>query len=50
MKIANRIFETVLYDFFLTSKQIQSTEMYQSGAQAKPEFIQNGRTIVEGVV
>lgn len=42
VKIANRIFETVLYDFFLTSKQMQSTEMYQSGAQAKPKFIQNG--------
>ncbi|MGN0612558.1 MAG: AAA-like domain-containing protein, partial [Porcipelethomonas sp.] len=42
VKIANRIFETVLYDFFLTSKQMQSTEMYQSGAQAKPQFIQNG--------
>lgn len=42
VKIANRIFETVLYDFFLTSKQMQSTEMYQSGAMAKPQFIQNG--------
>ncbi|MGN1086628.1 MAG: AAA-like domain-containing protein, partial [Porcipelethomonas sp.] len=42
VKIANRIFETVLYDFFLTSKQMQSTEMYQSGAQAKTQFIQNG--------
>lgn len=40
--IANRIFETILYDFFLTSKQMQATEMYKEAAQAKPQFVQNG--------
>lgn len=43
VKIANRIFETVLYNFFLTSKQMQATEMYQAGVQAKSQFIQNGK-------
>ncbi len=43
VKIANRIFETVLYNFFLTSKQMQATEIYQAGVQAKSQFIQNGK-------
>ncbi|MCM1508764.1 MAG: AAA-like domain-containing protein [Ruminococcus flavefaciens] len=40
--IANRIFEIVLYNLFLTSKQMQVTPMYKEGSKDKPQFIQNG--------
>lgn len=47
VKIANRIFETVLYNFFLTSKKMQATEIYKAGVQEKPQFIQNGKLNME---
>ena len=50
VKIANRIFETVLYDFFLTSKQMQSTETFKAGIQEKSQFIQNGKLDMERII
>ncbi len=42
VKIYNRIFETVLYNFFLTTKQMQNTPMYKAGTFAKTQFTQAG--------
>lgn len=41
--IANRIFETRLYNFFLTSPQVQGSAMYRAATQDKNQFIENGR-------
>lgn len=40
--IANRIFETLLYDLFL-SEEFLSNKMYDAGLKDKNQFIQNGR-------
>ncbi len=41
--IANRIFETRLYNYFLTLPKVQMTEVYQAGGELKNQFFQNGR-------
>lgn len=41
--IANRIFETRLYNLFLTMPEVQSTGIYKAALQNKNQFIQNGR-------
>lgn len=40
--VANRIFETRLYNFFLTAPQVQGSDMYRVAAQDKNQFIENG--------
>ena len=40
--ITNRIFETVFYNLFLTSMEMQSTDIYQAAVQDKNQFVQNG--------
>ncbi len=47
VKIANRIFETVLYNFFLTTQKMQDTPTYKAGAFEKNQFIQNGELDME---
>ncbi len=41
--VSNRIFETRLYNMFLTLPEIQSTDLYQAACRDKIQFIQNGR-------
>lgn len=41
--IANRIFETILYNLFLTTEEGQGTGIWQAGEIAKPQFIRDGR-------
>lgn len=41
--IANRIFETRLYNIFLTAPEVQSYDIYKAALQNKNQFIQNGR-------
>lgn len=41
--IANRIFETLLYNLYLTSPTMQQNKIYDAGSQYKNQFIQNGR-------
>lgn len=41
--VSNRIFETRLYNMFLTLPEIQSTDLYQAACRDKNQFIQNGR-------
>lgn len=40
--VANRIFETVFYDLFLTSADMQNTSVYQAAVQDKNQFIAGG--------
>ena len=40
--IANRIFETRLYNMFLLQTDEQESHMYREGARMKNQFIQNG--------
>lgn len=43
VKVANRIFETLLYNFYLTTEAMQSTLIYRIGAREKESFISEGR-------
>jgi len=40
--IANRIFETRLYNLFLSSSEFQNTDIYKAALQDKSQFIVNG--------
>jgi len=40
--VANRIFETQLYDTFLTSPEMRKSEFYLRGDREKYEFVKNG--------
>ncbi|MCD8106185.1 MAG: ATP-binding protein [Lachnospiraceae bacterium] len=42
MQIANRIFETRLYNYFLTLPKEQGGEMFRLASRDKSQFIQNG--------
>ena len=41
--VANRIFETRLYNYFLTTDEVIGDNIYQSALQDKNQFVQNGR-------
>lgn len=43
LQVANRIFETRLYNYFLMTTESANTEMFQIGAQEKNQFIRNGK-------
>ena len=45
--IANRIFETRLYNAILTTKKMQETSIYKAGEWDKNQFIQNGQLNME---
>lgn len=40
--IANRIFETRLYNFYLSEDEMQKTDIYKASLQDKNQFIVNG--------
>lgn len=48
--IANRIFETRLYNMFLTLSKAQDSDIYAEGARQKSQFIRNGRLDMELVL
>ena len=48
--IANRIFETVFYDLFLTSAEAWSTDIYKAAIQDKNQFIHDGHLNMELVL
>jgi hypothetical protein len=50
VQIANRIFETRLYNAFLTSKSAQIMPIYKAGAQMKSQFIENGQLNMERIL
>ena len=41
--ISNRIFETVLYNYFLTSTEMKNSDIYQAAVLEKNRFIENGK-------
>lgn len=43
VEIANRIFETRLYNYFLTLPEVQTGDMYKLALRSKNQFIQNGQ-------
>ncbi|MDY6306255.1 MAG: 9-O-acetyl-N-acetylneuraminate esterase, partial [Oribacterium sp.] len=45
--VANRIFETVLYNLLLTAPEEQKHEIWKAGEIAKPTFIKNGQLDVD---
>ncbi|MBR2605218.1 MAG: AAA-like domain-containing protein [Clostridia bacterium] len=49
VKITNRIFETRLYNFFLSQAEMDSPS-YKAGAEEKSQFISNGRLDMEHVI
>ncbi len=40
--VANRVFETRIYNRFLTASEVQSTDIYRAALQDKNQFVQNG--------
>jgi hypothetical protein len=48
--IANRIFETRLYNAILTTKNMQSTSIYKSGEYDKNQFIENNHLNMERIL
>ena len=48
--IANRIFETRLYNAILTTKKMQETSIYKAGEWDKNQFIQNGQLNMEKIL
>ena len=46
-KISNRIFETLLYEFYLTSEEMKKSAIFQAGADDKEKFIVGGRLQME---
>ena len=45
--IANRIFETKLYNWILTSEEMRDTSIFKAGTFDKPEFVKDGVLDVE---
>ena len=46
-RISNRIFETLLYEFYLISDEIKKSVIFQVGADEKETFVVNGRLQME---
>lgn len=50
IQMANRIFETRLYNYFLTLPAVQNGEMYRLALRSKDQFIQNGQLDMEQIL
>lgn len=48
--VANRIFETLLYNYFLTSADAQNTLIFKAASNNKSQFIYNGRLDMDVVI
>ena len=46
-KISNRIFEVLLYEFYLTSEERKKSAIFRAGADEKERFVINGRLQME---
>lgn len=42
LQISNKIFETMLYNFYLTSGEMQNTRIFREGTYDKNQFTENG--------
>lgn len=50
VRIANRIFETRLYNYFLTLPEVQSGDLYRLASQHRNQFVRNGRLDMERIL
>ena len=50
IQVANRIFEILLYNYFLTSTEAQTTAIFKAASKCKSQFIQNGRLNMKHVM
>ena len=50
IQVANRIFEILLYNYFLTSTEAQTTAIFKAASECKSQFIQNGRLNMKHVM
>ena len=50
VQIANRIFETRLYNYFLTLPEVQNGDMYRLALRNKNQFIKNGQLDMEQIL
>lgn len=48
--VANRIFEILLYNYFLTSADAQNTSIFRAAANNKSQYISNGRLDMDTVL
>lgn len=48
--VANRIFETRLYNMFLSTAAVRNTSLYMAGADEKNQFIKNGSLDMDLVI
>ena len=47
IKIANRIFETMLYNYFLSEDMKENPEIYSAGDSERLEFVHNGHLLMD---
>lgn len=50
VQIANRIFETRLYNYFLTLPEVQNGELYQSAILYRNQFVRDGQLDVKRIL
>lgn len=50
VKVANRIFETRLYNFFIKSYEVQCTSLCRAGTEGRSRFVKKGRLDMEGIL
>ena len=48
--ISNRIFETRLYNYYASTSQALSSDIYKAGADDKGQYIKNGRLDMDAVI
>ena len=50
VKVANRIFETRLYNFFIKSYEAQCISLCRAGTEGRSRFVKDGRLDMEGIL
>ena len=50
VQISNRIFETLLYNYFLMSEQMMTAPIFRAGAYDKSQFTENGVLDMERIL
>lgn len=50
IKVANRIFEMLLYNYYLSENEMKKSVMYRAGSNDRELFIQNGRLNMDKVL
>ena len=48
--VSNRIFETLLYNYYLSVNEMQESELFKIGANSKAEFILNNRLFMDMIL